>query len=368
MKGKSTPSEKSMTTSTTTYSVEESESRDSNCYFPGCRKDANCSCEICLDSINATLDLMPLSVQKSSLTRLSCASRCKSTVKTTPISFDPTVVTTPTSVSRPISRVSPPKMKKKQEAKSEIREEKEPMKKTKIKGTSGICVVLRMVMVLGLVFSLEVGFCWVIKGVFKPEFTEAIVKNAVHRSGDVQDLDLKLKVLEEEFKRAVKNRKLSSCRDSDSKWKINQGGLTLSSKCILYKSTTEEVSIWGWPLQTAKTLSLGFSSSSFTILSGRVTEWNDGKFGYSIREANASWQRTKWSTCVLQLDPNSWVLEYSRSSVLDSSSLMSLTLDLLRHMMFQAARNINRELVWLASIWENMYSYASSKPNPMTPT
>uniref|UniRef100_A0A453LSN2 Uncharacterized protein n=1 Tax=Aegilops tauschii subsp. strangulata TaxID=200361 RepID=A0A453LSN2_AEGTS len=28
-------------------------------YYPGCRKDANCACEICLASINATRDLLP---------------------------------------------------------------------------------------------------------------------------------------------------------------------------------------------------------------------------------------------------------------------------------------------------------------------
>ena len=43
----------------------------------------------------------------------------------------------------------------------------------------------------------------------------------------------------------------------------------LKSKCVLYKSVTEEVSIWGWPLKTS-----GFSTSSITVLSGRVTEVN----------------------------------------------------------------------------------------------
>lgn len=46
----------------------------------------------------------------------------------------------------------------------------------------------------------------------------------------------------------------------------------LNSKCVLYKSVIEEVSIWGWPLQTAGLFSTGFSSSSITVLSGRVSE------------------------------------------------------------------------------------------------
>ena len=51
-----------------------------------------------------------------------------------------------------------------------------------------------------------------------------------------------------------------------------QDGLLLNSRCTLYKSAMEEVFIWGWPLQTAGLLTTGFSSRSFTILSGRVTE------------------------------------------------------------------------------------------------
>ena len=122
----------SSTTTTTTATVsteEDSERRDSsNCYFPDCRKDANCTCEICLDSLNATLDLMPLSVQRSSLTKLSYASsNFKPTVESTPTSFDPdVVVTTPASVSRPISRViSQPKKKVAKKPK----ENEEPTKK-----------------------------------------------------------------------------------------------------------------------------------------------------------------------------------------------------------------------------------------------
>ncbi|CAN6981587.1 hypothetical protein IGI04_038981 [Brassica rapa subsp. trilocularis] len=110
------------------------------------------------------------------------------------------------------------------------------------------------------------------------------------------------------------------------------------SKCVLYKSVTEEVSIWGWPLQT----------------SGFFGQWAEGRFGYSIREANTSWGKTKCSTSVLQLDPNTWVLEYNLSSVVEGSTLVSLATDLLAHMMFQAAKNVNRELFWMFSASRNL--------------
>lgn len=355
------------TMTTTTVSTEDdSEKRDnSNCYFPDCRKDANCSCEICLDSLNATLDLMPLSVQRSSLTRLSYASSStfKPTVESTPSSFDPDVVTTPASVSRPVSSkvvISQPKKKK-------VVKNEEPRKKEK-KRKSLTCVVIMKVV---LVLCLELGFGWVVKGVLKPEFTEEIVRISGERSQGANDLGAKMRISEDELKGFAKNGKFCSCVDSKSNWRFNQDGpMLLNSKCVLYKSATEEVSIWGWPLQTAGLFCTGSSSSSITVLSGRVTEWSEGNFGYSIHEANTSWGKTKWSTSVLQLDPNTWVLEYSLSSVTESSSLLSLTIDLLTRMMVQAAKNVNRELFWMFSASSRkLYSEVVSEASTtMTPT
>ncbi|CAA7026528.1 unnamed protein product [Microthlaspi erraticum] len=374
MKGKISvsSSEKSMASSTTTTTntlstEEDSERRDSNCYFPDCRKDANCSCEDCLDSLNAMLDLMPPSVQKSSLTKLSSASNFKSTVESTPTSFDPRVVTTPASVCRPISKLISP-AKKKSVKKSKVSEDEEQRKKTKNERRPLIRVIRKVVLVIGLVLGLELGFNWMRKGILKPEFTEEIVKSAGERSQSAHDLGEKLRITEDELKGFANNGKFSSCRASNSKWKINQDGPMLSSKCVVYKSAIEEVSIWGWPLQTSGLFRTGFASSSITVLSGRVTEWTEGRFGYSIREANNTWRKTKWSTSVLQLDPNTWILEYRESSVTESSSLLSLTVDLLRHMMFQAAKNVNRELLWVFSASGNLYRESVSEASTMTPT
>ena len=80
---------------------ERSETRDS-CYYPGCRKDANCNCEICLASINATLDLMPVSVQKTTLTKLSSSHAQNNDIECTPISFNALILSTPKSSSRPV--------------------------------------------------------------------------------------------------------------------------------------------------------------------------------------------------------------------------------------------------------------------------
>ncbi|CAH2038846.1 unnamed protein product [Thlaspi arvense] len=361
---KSMASSSSSTTTATTVSTDDSERRDSNCYFPDCSKDANCSCEICLQSLNATLDLMPPSVQKSSLSKLSYASNFKSTVESTPTSFDPAVVTTPASVARPISRVIPPPKKK-----SKVSEAEKPRKESKSERRPLVRAVLKVVLGIALVLCLELGFGWVLKGILKPEFTEAIVRSAGEGSQSARDLGAKLRITEDELKGFANNGKFSSCRGSDSKWKIDQDGPLLNSKCVVYKSAIEEVSIWGWPLQTAGLFRTGFSSSSITVLSGRVTEWSEGKFGYSIREANTSWGKSKWSTSVLQLDPNTWILEYSQSSVTESWSLLSLIIDLLTHMMYQAAKNVKRELFCVVSASGNLYSEAVSKAtSTMTPT
>ncbi|CAN8295476.1 unnamed protein product [Cochlearia groenlandica] len=357
MKGKfsNSPSEKSMATPSTTTTLctdDDSERRDSNCYFPDCRKDANCSCEICLRSLNATLDLMPLSVQKSSLTKLSHASNLKSTVESTPASFDPRLVTTPASISLPKKKLV--KKSKAMDNNEVLNKERRPM----------IRVVMKVGLMIGLVLCFELAFRFVVKEILNPKFTEEIVRFAGERSHSGQDLGLKLRIFEEELKGFA----LSSCVGSNTNWKINQDGTMLNSKCVLYKSAIEEVSIWGWPLQTSGLFRTGFSSSSITVLSGRVTEWSEGNFGYSIHEANTSWAKTKWSTSVLQLDPNTWVLEYSKSSVMESSSFLSLTVDLLTHMMFQTAKNINREIFWMFSDSRKLYSEAVSKPSTMTPT
>lgn len=61
----------------------------------------------------------------------------------------------------------------------------------------------------------------------------------------------------------------------------------LKSKSV-YKSVTEEVSVWGWPLQTGELFGTGFSSSLFTVLSGRVTDVTKANsFDYHIQNIYA---------------------------------------------------------------------------------
>lgn len=196
----------------------------------------------------------------------------------------------------------------------------------------------------------------------------------------------------------------------------------------------EEVSIWGWPLQTAGLLTTGFSTRSFTILSGRLTEvkprkiiskfllklhnynicwvqitwykiplynmqkivikkkmklfffrlnfkcnsysvyfflclfsspaflkWSNGKVGFLTRKANTSWLHKKWGASAIQLDPNTWILEYRQSSVLENSRLLSAAFELLKYRMSRFLRRMNEEfLVFSGLQYQHRRSVAGS--------
>ncbi|KAL5782636.1 hypothetical protein ACOSP7_007665 [Xanthoceras sorbifolium] len=337
----------------------QSEGRDS-CYYPGCRKDANCNCEICLASINATLDLMPF----SSLTKLSASRPNNNNVERTPISFDPSVVSTPRSSSCQMKMmVESPALKS--TARLTVKEEVVEKRK-RDRGSGFWGVYFKLVLVLSFFLAVEFGFSLVVSGVLRPELSPQIVRSVGERSWMVQDLSRRLRFLQNELKSIVDGR-VSNCSYSDSKWEISQDGLLLNSRCVLYKSTTEEVSIWGWPLQTAGLLTAGFSSRSFTILSGRVTEWSNGKIGFSIRKANNSWVHKKWGASVMQLDPNTWILEYRLSSILDNSRLLSAALELLNYRISRLVRTMNGDL-WQFSAFQEQYKRFMAKEPIKIPT
>ncbi|XP_052191490.1 uncharacterized protein LOC127800741 [Diospyros lotus] len=319
----------SVKSTATTMDESRSETRDTF-YFPGCRKDANCNCEMCLASINATLDLIPA----SSLTKLSASKP----VPRTPISFNPSVISTPTSSNSPRILVSPPFSS----TARMIFRDKTRRKKREL--SIGFLMV-RLVLGLSLVFSADGGFSWAVSKALKPELSPEIVRNLGEKSWVSQNLTEKLELLQKELQ-SLTNGKVSDCSSTDSLWKIHQDGLLLNSECTLYKSATEEVSIWGWPLQTAGLLTAEFSSRSFTILSGRVTEWVDGKVSYSTRKANQSWLHQKWSASAVQLDQKTWILEYKHAGVLENSRLISAALEFLKFRLSREVKRMNQGF-WL---------------------
>ncbi|XP_057476877.1 uncharacterized protein LOC130764593 [Actinidia eriantha] len=282
---------------------DRSELRDTN-YFPKCRKDANCHCEMCLASINATLDLKPR--RSLSLAKLSASKP----LPISPISYNPSIISTPESSTRRNTLSPPLNSTARTSFHNKLRKKKKDF---------GIGFVLvRLVLGLGIVFATEFGFSWAVLG------------------REIQSLVIG---------------KVSNCSSNDSQWKINQDDLLLNSRCTLYKSATEEVSIWGWPLQTSGLLTAEFSSRSLTILSGRVTEWTDGKVSYSTRQANKSWVHQKWSSSVVQLDQNTWILEYKQARSVENLRMVSAALEFFKFRLLREVRRMKQQF-WLGDRYD----------------
>lgn len=201
----------------TTMDENQSEVRDS-CYYPGCKKDANCNCEICIASINATLDLMPFSVQKSSLTKLSASCR-PNNVKSTPISFDASVVSTPISSSSKVMESTVLKSTARVNVSVNL---KDLEKKETHKAFGFLGVFSKLVLAFSLFFAVEFGVSWMVSGALKPDFSSDIVRNAGERSYFVRDLSGRLRFLQNELRGIVAHGKIFNCSCSDSKWEINQ--------------------------------------------------------------------------------------------------------------------------------------------------
>lgn len=352
MKGSSITSSSAKSSTTTAVEDCRSESRDS-CYYLECKKDANCNCEMCLASINATLDLMPNSVQKSCFTKLS------SLKLSAPISFSFSAISTPRSSSCAVVMES---LDLKPTAR--LREKDKGEKKERKGGFGGFFG--RFLLGLILIFMVEIGFSSVVSRVLRPVLKRETVRSIGERSLAAKGLNARFRFVQNELRDSVDG-KISNCSGSDSIWEIYQDSLILNSRCVLYKSAVEEVIIWGWPLQTAGLLATGFSSRSFTILSGRVTEWLVGNAGFSTRKENASWVQEKWGASVAQLDPNTWVLEHRQSLFLKNSRLFSVAFELLKHRVSRLVRRMNEE-IWLFSVLENKISEFAGKQHFKMPT
>ncbi|KAJ9538225.1 hypothetical protein OSB04_030958 [Centaurea solstitialis] len=299
-----------------------------------CRRDANCNCDICIESFNLTFDLLPISVQRTKLS----SSKPPPSPPETPIFCNPSTISTPKSDDTSRLMVSPP-------LNSTLRTDfRQKINRRKVE--LGYCVVMmKLVLVLCLILIGKFGVSVFKSGVMRTKLTSEMVRNLDLREksqgfherfefldgGEVQDL-VGVGVPESSF--------------SNPNWKLVQDGLIMRSSCQLYKSEMEEVSsIWGWPWQTAGLLTNKFASRSLTILSGRLTEqWSNGELSCSIRKANTSWEQEKWSALLWRLDDNTWILEYKRSFVFDNTNPFSSVTELLKF-------GITSAFQWMKHLW-----------------
>ncbi|KAK7391064.1 hypothetical protein VNO78_19385 [Psophocarpus tetragonolobus] len=326
----------------TVYLQSKSSDEDNSCYFPGCKKDANCKCEMCLASINATLDLMPTSVHKTTLT--------KPILHSTPISFDASILSTPTSSDFQLSSSTP--LSKSSHTSHSSHQLEQNLNKGQ---PASPFTFFRLLLFFGFFLSADLLFPFLVSRLFQPSLSPHVVKRVGLNCSRVHDLNAKLGLLHKELANVVAGQ-VSNCAFTDSLWKISQDGLLLHSRCTLYKSAIEEVAIWGWPLQTAGLLTNGFSSRTFILLSGRVTKWNAGQVGYMVRRANASWVQPKWDASAVQLDPNTWVLEYQRSSISDGRRLYSAVLEFLKYKISRFVGRLKKKFWLFVASEDNHYN------------
>lgn len=214
----------SVKSSLTVVDSHPSETRDSF-YFPGCKKDANCKCEICIASINATLDLVPPSTNRSSFTK-SYAPRAF--VSRSPVSFDssPADLSTPRSSGRSMDVAaeendSPPLDSDERFSLVEVGERKK-------EGFGNGVFLLRIFWFLILLFGLEYGVSMVVSRVARARISLDFVKNLGLKSRDFESLNGRLVFLKNELE-LMAGGDVSSCSSLDhSLWKINQVCVILS--------------------------------------------------------------------------------------------------------------------------------------------
>ncbi|KAB5545017.1 hypothetical protein DKX38_013129 [Salix brachista] len=79
------------------------------------------------------------------------------------------------------------------------------------------------------------------------------------------------------------------------------------------------------------------------------------KIGYFIRKASTSRVHSNWTASAVQLDPNTWILEYESSLTLENSMLLSAVAGVFKYRMSRALKSMNPGF-WLFSDFECQYS------------
>ncbi|CAA7388201.1 unnamed protein product [Spirodela intermedia] len=315
---------------------------ETSCYYPGCRKDANCHCEICLASINATLDLIPPGCssiqQRSSITKLSSSSSSATSPlpvqrrQRTPLpapAFSPSRTTERSDTgSTPSSPPLHSTAKSRPSAKDRLIQTETRSSSPRLPGFNRR--VLRFFLGLCFLLAADYGFPAVVQwSLGGPRLSPEIVKTAAagEQSQATGELRGKLASLETSMGKILGTDRVCNCSSADSNsWGFLQDGQLLRARCVIYESALEQLSVWGSPIQTSGAISTGLSSRWLTVLSGRMTEWSPEELGFAEPASGGAYSR--WTTMTIRLEQNTWVLEY-RTAGLDNSRVAPLLWELL---------------------------------------
>uniref|UniRef100_K4A8P3 Uncharacterized protein n=2 Tax=Setaria italica TaxID=4555 RepID=K4A8P3_SETIT len=321
-----------------------------SCYYPGCRKDANCACDICLASIDATRDLVrapeaasarrffagaAAAAARGRRPALFCRDRGAGAGEGSELNEPPW---TPPMRSTAKSRRAPG-----QQASGESGG-----------GASGARGshdwALYAATVLGFLLLL-----WVDTGLvpeaaargFGPKLSpEAVARVGAEARLAPGGLEHKLRVLERRVGQLVGGERAANCSSQDSVWRLHQNDQHVFHwRCTVHKSVAEEVSVWGSPLRTSGLLPATLSARHLTLLSGEITEWSDGKVWPTVRASNgSSWAYRRQSASAVRLEPETWVLEYQRSALFEGTRLIPAAAELLASRCSTMARRARRRL------------------------
>lgn len=98
---------------------------------------------------------------------------------------------------------------------------KEVKKRETMKSFGLFGVILKLVLVLSLFLAAEIGFSRMVSEVLRPELTPDTVRKVGERSWVVNDMNERLRFLQNELKFIVHG-KISNCSCSDSKWEVSK--------------------------------------------------------------------------------------------------------------------------------------------------
>ncbi|CAD6206626.1 unnamed protein product [Miscanthus lutarioriparius] len=320
-----------------------------SCYYPGCRKDANCACEICLASIDATRDLVR-APEAASARRFFAAAAASRDRRPALFFRDRAPAGAGTGSDSTEPPWTPPMRSTAKSRRAPGREPAPAGARAARGGAWSHDWPLYAATVLGFLLLL-----WVDTGLvpeaaargFGPKLSpEAVAQVGADARLAPGGLEHKLRVLERRARQLVGGEGIANCSSRDSVWRFHQNDQQVFHwRCTMYKSVAEEVSVWGSPLRTSGLLPRALSARHLTLLSGEITEWSDGRVWPTVRASNgSSWAHRRHSVAAVRLEPETWVLEYQRSALFEGTRLLPSAAELIASRCSTMARRARRRL------------------------
>lgn len=87
-----------------------------------------------------------------------------------------------------------------------------------------------------------------------------------------------------------------------------------------------------------------------------------------IRKENSSWVQRNWGASAVQLDPNTWLLEYRRSSISGNQRLVSAALGFLKYRTSRTLGKMKQKFWLLSTFGNNQYHEVNAEYNIKIPT